>query len=560
MSKKLFQSLIGLLVASLLLATFQFPSAGATENEWKVKTPMPTARGGLGVAVVNGKIYAIGGLRNNTQVAVVEEYDPINDKWTTKAPMPTARSGFAIAVYQNKIYCIGGTVGDSSNIVSGFTGANEVYNPATNTWQTLSPMPTPRADLCASVVDGKIYLIGGKEYWGTTPFYHELNVTEVYDPATDSWATKPSMPVPVFGYASEVVDGKIYVIGGARQLRQGLGNITAIALNQVYDTKNDTWSSRASLPVALSHAAACVTSGVTAPKRIYVIGGFDQTNYSNATHVYDFERDVWSSGALMPTARAYLGLTVVDDVIYAIGGFDGLNMLAANERYAPIGYGTVPPQLQILSPENRTYASKDVPLVLSVNRPTNWIGYSLDDKENVTITGDTVLSNLAEGTHKLVVSVNDTFGNLVSSDAVYFSVDTISPKIVILAPENRSYSETDIKTIFTVDEPVSWMGYSLDGKDNVTVTGNVTLAVLTEGSHSLTFYATDLVGNTGASETVYFVIAPFPTVFVVAVVVTVTIVVMAGYLLLKRRKTVTAKQKNNPKISALKIKCASQKD
>ncbi|MBM4400414.1 MAG: hypothetical protein FJ045_00510 [Crenarchaeota archaeon] len=544
MSKKLFQTLIGLLAVSLLLATFQFPSAGATENEWKVKTPMPTARGGVGVAVVNvdgqDKIYAIGGLNNNGQLAVVEEYDPINDKWTPRAPMRTARSGVAIAVYQNKIYCIGGTLGKSNNTVSGFTGANEVYNPKTNTWEIKEPMLTPRADLQASVVDGKIYLIGGKVYWGAEPYYHELNVTEVYDPATNSWTTKAPMPIPALGYASEVVDGKIYVIGGARQFQEGLGTLTAIGSNQVYDVKNNTWSSRASLPVALSHAAACVTSGVTAPRKIYVVGGFDQTNYSNATHVYDFERDVWSSGALMPTARAYLGLVVLYDVLYAIGGFDGLNLLAVNERYAPIGYGTVPPELRVLSPENKTYTSNNVPLVLTVNRPMTWIGYSLDDRANVTVAGDTTLSGLSEGAHRLVVHINDTFGNVVSSDTVYFSVDTIPPKIVILFPENKTYGEKDIQSVFTVDEPVSWMGYSLDGKDNVTVTGNVILAVLSEGSHSLTFYATDLVGNTGVSETVCFVIAPFPTVLVVAVAVTITIAVAGGYLLLKRRKTTAA--------------------
>jgi len=542
MSKKLIQSLIGVLVVSLFLSAFQFPFAGATENEWTAKAPMPTARGGLGVAVVNGKIYAIGGLNNHTQLAVNEEYNPVTDTWATRASMPTARSGFAIAVYQNKIYCIGGTVGDSDNVVSGFTGVNEVYDPARNTWETKAPMPTPRADLCASVVDGKIYLIGGKEYWEVNPFYHELNVTEVYDTATNSWTTKASMPIPAFGYASDVVDDKIYVIGGARQFQDQLGNLTAIGSNQVYDSKNDTWSSRASLPVVVSYAAACVTSGVTAPRRIYVVGGFDQTNYSNATHVYDFERDVWSSGALMPIARAYLGLAIVDDVLYAIGGFDGLNLLDANERYAPIGYGTVPPELRVLSPENKTYTSTDIQLVLTVNRPTNWIGYSLDGRANVTVTGDTELSGLAEGAHSIKVSVNDTFGNLVSADAVYFAVDTVPPHVVILVPENKSYGEKDIQSVFTVDEPTSWMGYSLDGEDNVTVTGNVTLAVLTEGSHSLTFYATDLVGNTGASRTVYFEIAPFPTVLVVAVAVTITIAVAAAYLLIKRRKTITAKK------------------
>ncbi len=543
MSKKLIQSLIGILVVSLFLSIFQFPFAGAVENEWTAMAPMPTARGGVGVAVVNGKIYAIGGLSNETHVAVNEEYNPVTNTWATRVPMPKARSGFAIAVYQNKIFCIGGTVGDSDNLVSGFTGANEVYDPAKNTWETRESMPTPRADLRASVVDGKIYLIGGKEYWGVKPFYHELAVNEVYDPETDSWTTKAPMPVPAFGYASEMVDGKIYVIGGAREFQEELGNLTAISANQVYDAKNNTWSSRASLPVTVSHAAACVTSGVTAPMRIYVVGGFDQTNYSNATHVYDFERDVWDSGALMPTARAYLGLAVINDALYAIGGFDGLNLLNVNEQYAPLGYGTVPPELRVLSPENKTYKSNDVQLVLTVNRPTNWIGYSLDNRANVTVTGDTLLSDLAEGAHSIKVSVNDTFGNLVSAETVYFSVDTVPPSVVILFPENQSYGETDIKSVFTVDEPVSWMSYSLDGQDNVTVTGNVTLAVLAEGSHSLTFYATDLVENTGVSETVYFVIAPFPTVLVVAVGVTVTIAVVTSYLLLKRRKQITTKAK-----------------
>ncbi|MEM2108186.1 MAG: kelch repeat-containing protein [Candidatus Bathyarchaeia archaeon] len=542
--------LTSVLIASLLLTAFRLPLVDAAENEWSIKTSMPTPRGGLGVAAVNEKIYAIGGIRNNTQLAITEEYNPATNTWTTKKSMPTARSGFAVAVYKNKIYCIGGTVGDSNNVVSGFTGANEVYDPATDTWETKTAMPTPRADLEAFVVDGKIYLIGGKAYWGTEPFYHELNVTEVYDPETDTWIAATSMPIPVFGYAAAVVDDKIYIMGGARQFQEGLANVTIVSSTQVYDTKSNTWSSRTELPVALSHAAACVTSGVTAPRRIYLIGGFDRTNYSNATFAYDFERDVWSAGALMPTARAYLGLAVVDDAVYAIGGFNGLNMLAANERYAPIGYGTVPPKLQILSPENKTYAFKNVPLVLSVNRPTSWLGYSLDDQPNVTITGDTVLSNLAEGTHKLVVSVNDTFGNIVSSEAVYFSVDTVPPKITVLTPENRSYRETDINAIFIVDEPVSWLGYSLDGRDNVTVTGNVTLAVLSEGSHSFTVYATDLVGNTGASETVYFVVAPFPTVLVVAAAATLIIIVVAGYLLLlKPRKLGKFKAKNNQQLT-----------
>jgi N-acetylneuraminic acid mutarotase len=541
MNKKLIYALIALLLASMILPSLQVPVANAGENEWTSMMSMPTARGGLGVAVVNGKIYAIGGVNNDTQLAVNEEYDPAKDTWTTKEPMPTARSGFAIAVYRSKIYVIGGTVGTGANVA--LTGVTEVYDPAKNAWETKTSMPTPRADLCANVVNGTIYLIGGKEYWEDGPLYHELDVNEVYDPASDSWTTETHMPVPAFGYASAVVEGKIYVFGGARQLLEGFKNLESVSSTQVYDPANQTWSSGANLPDAGSYAAAEATRGLTAPKRVYIVGGFDQDSYSNVVHVYDAESNVWSSGASMLTARGYLGLAIVDDVLYAIGGFDGEHWLNVNERYMPLGYGTVPPELRVLSPENVTYALNSVELVLSVNRPTTWIGYSLDNRANVTVKGNSVLSQLSEGQHYLIVYVNDTFGNLVSSSAVYFSVDTLPPRLMVLSPENKSYGESDIQSILTVDEPVSWIGYSLDGRDNVTITANVTLAVLQDGSHNITFYATDVAGHNATSTTVYFNIAPFPTVWVVGVAVTITIGVAATYLLLKRRKTITIKNK-----------------
>jgi N-acetylneuraminic acid mutarotase len=539
MNKKLIPVLLVILLGSMFLSAFEFPVVGAAENSWTTKKPMPTARGGLGVAVVNGKIYAIGGSNEDVQLAVNEEYNPVTDTWTTKASMPTARSGFAIAVYQSKIYCIGGTTGDSDNFVSGFTGVTEVYDPATDKWETKTPMPTPRADLCANFVNGKIYCIGGKKYWGVDPFYQELNITEVYDPAKSSWTTKSPMPIPVLGASSAVLDGKIYIMGGSRHFQAGW-DLSTVGSNQVYDPEDDSWSTRTGLPNAESYAAAEATSGTTAPKKIYFAGGSNQTNYSEVTYAYDSASNGWSTVASMPTPRVYLALAVVDDILYAIGGWDSTNWLGENEQYIPIGYGTVPPVLNMLSPENNTtYTSNDVELVLSVNRPTTWMGYSLDGLANVTVTGDIELSDLSEGPHKIIVYANDTFGNMVSSSNVTFSVDTFAPLILVLSPENRTYGDKDIQSAFTVDEPVTWIGYSLDGQDNVTATANVTLAVLSDGSHNITFYAIDLVGHTGASKTVYFEIAPFPTVLVVAVTVTITITVAAGYLLLKRKKPKT---------------------
>jgi N-acetylneuraminic acid mutarotase len=547
MNKKLTHAVIAILAVSMVLSTFPFPTgSGASENEWTTKNPMPTARGGFGVAVANGKIYAIGGLNNNTNLAVNQEYDPAANSWRTKTPMPTPRSGCAVASYQGKIYVIGGTVGVTTDLVSEFTGAVEVYDPATDTWETKTSMPTPRADLRASVVNGKIYLIGGKERWGEEPLYHELDANEVYDPTNDSWTTAAPMPIPAFGYASAVVAGKIYVFGGARQLRTGFNDLTSVGSTQVYDAKNNTWTSKTSLPSAVSFAAAEATGGLTAPQRIYFTGGFDQSGYSATVRVYDVERDRWGSAAVMPTARGYLAMAVVEDVLYAIGGFNGETWLATNEEYMPFGYGTVPPELHVLSPENTTYTNNNVSLVLSVNKPTTWIGYSLDGQLTVTVTGDTVLTGVPEGQHSMIVYVNDTFGNVVSSGAIYFSVDTRPPDITVFSPENKTYDGSDIQSVIGVDEPASWIGYSLDGQDNVTITANVTLAVLNEGSHNITFYAIDLVGNQGASNTIYFKISTFPTVWVVGVAVTITIVVAASYLLLKRRKTSTAKTEKQP--------------
>jgi N-acetylneuraminic acid mutarotase len=536
MGKELIPFLIVLIVVSMFMSALDFPIVDAAEDSWAPKKPMPTARGGLGVIVLYGKIYAIGGSNNDTQLAVTEEYNPVTDTWVSKSPMPTPRSGFAIAAYQDKIYCIGGTTEDSD-----FTGITEVYDPATDKWQTQLSMPTPRADLCASVVDGKIYCIGGKKYGGFDPaFYQELDLTEVYDPINNSWITKSAIPIPVSGASSSVLDGKIYVVGGSRNLHLGLG-FDIVSYNQVYNPENDTWSTRASLPTAKSHAAAAATSNITAPKRIFLVGGTNKTDYSGFTYAYDSGNNVWSTGALMLTPRENLALVVVNDILYAIGGFDGSNWLNVNEQYIPLGYGTVPPELQILSPENTTYTSSDIQLILYVNRDTKRHMYSLDGLANITFTGDIELFNLADGAHNITVYVEDEFENMVSSNVISFYVDTRPPKITVVSPENVTYGERDIQSTFIVNEPVQWMGYSLDGQDNVTVTGNVTLAVLGDGSHNIAFYAIDFVGNSGASETIYFRISPFPTVLIVSIMVTVTIVASVSYLLLIRKKTTKKK-------------------
>lgn len=488
---------------------------------------MPTPRGGFGVAVVGGKIYAIGGLNNDDMpLSTTEEYNPQKNEWISKTSMPTPRSGFAIAVVENKIYCIGGTVG------AGYIGNNEVYDPTTNTWQTKASMPTPRADLSANVVNDKIFLIGGKRYTGTTPFYNETDINEVYDPGTDTWTTKTSIPTSVQGYASAVIGNKIYIMGGSRQ-PSSLENTVIVNNNQVYDTIFDNWTSAAGLPKTNSYGAAAVTQGFLAPQKIYHIGGFSEGQFSGRTDIYNPENDSWTSADPMPTPRAYLSLAVINDILYAIGGFDGTNWLGTIEEFKPLGYGTVAPIVQIISPENKTY--NDILLHFTVNRAAGWIGYSVDNQANVTINAQVKLLGLSQGTHSVVMYANDSQGNMGASNKVFFTVDILAPTISILQPQNASYGSADVQLTFVTDENVTSLAYSLDGQESQAIAGNVTLAALSNGPHRVTVYATDEVGNSG-KQTVYFNVAPFPLVTAVAILAIAIIAGSTGFIFYKRKK------------------------
>jgi hypothetical protein len=476
----------------------------------------------------------IGGVNQNNQpLNTIEEYNPATEQWTSKLAMPTARSGFATVVYDGKIYVIGGSVGN------GFVGNNEVYDPVSNTWATKASMQTPRADLTASLVNGQIYLIGGKMYSNQAPFYTETGINEVYDPVNDAWSTKTALPSAVEGYASAVLDNKIYVIGGSK-LQAATGSVVANS-NQVYDPQTDQWSLAASLPVASSYAAAAATQGNMAQEAIYYIGGYTGSDYSSQTRIYTAANNSWSSAENMPTARAYLGLAVVNDLIYALGGFNGY-WLSTNEKYQPLDYGTVPPKVVITSPENRTYQQPT--LSFTLNRDASWLGYSLDNRANVTITSEIKLTDLSQGAHSVKIYANDSQGNMGVSGTVYFSIDTVAPHVNIVTPANQSYGSTDVQLEFIVDDPNATLAYSLDGQPSIAIIGNLTLVALSNGGHHITVYAMDSLGN-ASEDSVSFEVAPFPWLLLVAVLAIVIIVVAAGYIFVKRKKTGADKAEGN---------------
>jgi N-acetylneuraminic acid mutarotase len=349
--------LIALMVSLCFFGTAQFGKAQILEanssgaiasqiagasNSWENKASLPTP-GEHGAAVVNGIIYVIGGSGNFA-------YNPNTDNWTTIALMLTPRDSFAVAACDNKIYVIGGVelgfqfpLYYSSDI--SYSSVNEVYDPSTNTWATKASMPIGTNSMQANTVNGKIYVIGGSIVTAGTPPYTyaspTVNFTEIYDPVTDSWTRGAPIPYPVIGYASAVVDNKIYVMGGQDEYALSASAPTSVTVSytQVYDPSTNTWSLGASAPTGTFQAAAGATTGLMAPKRIYVFGGsIGFGEGSNQTYAYEPSTNTWSTAASMPTACYGPAVAVVNDVLYVIGGGEFMGSLSNNEQYTPVGY------------------------------------------------------------------------------------------------------------------------------------------------------------------------------------------------------------------------------
>ena len=238
--------------------------------------------------------------------------------------------------------------------------------------------------------------------------------------------------------------------------------------------------------------------------------------------------------------------------------------------------------IKITSPSNITYSpgllmlNISFKLMLNVEKTNITMLYSLDGKANVTfpvsatffpvettvtyengtsvtgissifsyyiIKGSVALPELSEGFHRVVVYGRYERGggssfNVFDTASVYFTInDENAPVISNLSVENKAYSQENLPLNFVLDESTSWIGYCLDGQANVTMTENCTLIQLPSGSHTLTVYANDTVGNIGASEAIYFTIEePFPTSLVITSAIPVTVVLIGIGLLVYRIK------------------------
>ena len=223
-------------------------------DKWTKKKNLPVRVHHQAQAVFNNKIYIFGGCKmgifGTDAVNNVWEYDPATDAYKAMAPIPGPRCSAVAATVNGKIYLIGGIEPFEDGKGSRITGKNQVFDPAANTWGTdRSPMPTTRNHAFVGVVNNKIYVIGGRQAAGMIPYSSNTDVVEEYDPATNTWGgVKQRMPTPRSGGGYATYDGRIYIGGGEWISRELMASFRAL---EAYEPATDTWTVLPALPGAV---------------------------------------------------------------------------------------------------------------------------------------------------------------------------------------------------------------------------------------------------------------------------------------------------------------------
>lgn len=177
---------------------------------WQQLASLPSPRGAFGMAVAGGVLYAAGGAFEQLGGPVCPEllrYDAAADAWEPLTPLPTPREHLAVVADGRRLYAIGGrALGlETDDLAS----ANEVYDPATNAWATARPLPVPRGGLSGVFTGDAVVVLGGER---GKDLFADANR---YDPAADAWTALPPMPTARHGLASAVVGGRMYAITGS---------------------------------------------------------------------------------------------------------------------------------------------------------------------------------------------------------------------------------------------------------------------------------------------------------------------------------------------------------
>ncbi|XP_078258388.1 kelch-like protein 1 [Rhinoraja longicauda] len=264
-----------------------------------------------------GALYAVGGMDANKGATTIEKYDLRTNTWTQAGVMNGRRLQFGVAVIDDKLYVVGGRDGlKTLNTV-------ECYNPKTKTWTELPSMSTHRHGLGVAVLEGPMYAVGGHDGWSY------LNTVERWDPQACQWTFVASMSIARSTVGVAALNGKLYAVGG----RDGSACLKSI---ECYDPHTNKWSMCTPMSKRRGGVGVATCDGF-----LYAVGGHDApasnhcSRLSDCVERYDPKTDTWTMIASVSVPRDAVGVCLLGDRLYAVGGYDGQTYLNTMECYGP---------------------------------------------------------------------------------------------------------------------------------------------------------------------------------------------------------------------------------
>ncbi|HPE31319.1 MAG TPA: kelch repeat-containing protein [Parvularculaceae bacterium] len=295
---------------------------------WREPAEMTSFKPHLEGVLVNAgglSVYEDGDFDVSDRVTI---YDPISDSWGEGPRLPEARHHIALVFHNGFLFAVGGFYADDRGIWQMQTSLWRVESLSDRYWAPQTSLPIPQAESVAASVGGHIHVVGGRApagslnaSWGD---HIDTDMHWAYDSGSDRWAPRAPLPTPRNSATGSVVNGLLYVIGG-RTVSDG--NTPVV---EVYEPVSDRWQKCAPLPASANTGAPKGQSGLASAVwngKIYVFGGEWQNPTTAGVYAdvfeYDPRQDKWRAVASMPRPRHGLGAVALADGIYVCGGATG---------------------------------------------------------------------------------------------------------------------------------------------------------------------------------------------------------------------------------------------
>jgi hypothetical protein len=177
------------------------------QGRWIPLPPMPAPRAAAGAAVAGGKLYVVGGVEAPGRLAgQAFAYDFGDRRWSVIAG-PRPREHLGAAALGRFVYAVAGrTSGLDTNL-----DVVEAFDPAANRWRAIPRLPGRRGGTAAAAVSGRLVSAGGEQPGGT------IRTVFAYNPSTRRWRRLPSLPRPRHGLGLVGFRGRVFALAGGPQ-------------------------------------------------------------------------------------------------------------------------------------------------------------------------------------------------------------------------------------------------------------------------------------------------------------------------------------------------------